>query len=203
MADTVYLIDFDGTLVDVWQRYYVAYTRAAKVDISFHDYVSVKRDLEQDTLVAEKFGTILRKEYVEDKKCLLESGELLAMDTLLLNDGEIAKLLLRGDVYIFTKRRDKQLFLLQLEKLGLSGFRDGAIVVDGSLYGSKLDYLKSNFTTENVVVVGDSEDDAQCSLLPNVKVYLVATGLRNPNNVKNHEKCRIVNSLSDVRELFD
>ena len=52
--------DFDGTIVDVWQRYYQVFLAAGGVSgLGSKEYIAAKRRLGKDDLVAAALGVLL------------------------------------------------------------------------------------------------------------------------------------------------
>ena len=67
---------------------------------------------------------------------------------------------------------------------------------------TKTQYLRENHPDEAVYLVGDAEAEAQASQLDNVRVYLVRTGLRNPETLPGAQKCVIIDRVSDFMNAF-
>ena len=59
--------DFDGTIVDVWQRYYQVFLAAGGVSgLGSKEYIAAKRRLGKDDLVAAALGVLLPSTYYGD-----------------------------------------------------------------------------------------------------------------------------------------
>lgn len=72
--------DFDGTLADVWLRFYRIFTDASGIDgIAFEDYVRTKKQHPRDGDVAACFGAALPEDYWSKKRSMLEDPAYLAL----------------------------------------------------------------------------------------------------------------------------
>ena len=134
------IFDWDGTLIDLWPRYYAVFRDiTGQSNISFQEYKCVKQKLLKDSLVAEHFMIKLPENYFELKKIMLEEKEYLLLDKLFFNQEEL-KILLnwkdvgkqnggydeensrnghREDCIILSKRRNIPNFYWQINNLGL------------------------------------------------------------------------------------
>ena len=74
-------IDFDGTLVDLWPRYYHVFCSLLNIEwVKIDEYKRAKQKLGKDELVAQYFGKQLGKTYFEEKSIALEEKEFLKYD---------------------------------------------------------------------------------------------------------------------------
>ena len=81
--------DFDGTIADLWPRYYQVFLAASGISgVSQWDYVEAKRSLVSDGEVARHFEKTLPEGYFQKKRMLLEAETYLRLDTLLVSRSE-------------------------------------------------------------------------------------------------------------------
>lgn len=195
--------DFDGTLVDVWQRYYRIFKDASRIPgMTFDDYVRVKKEFPQDGEVALHFGGVLPRDYREKKRRFLEDPKYLAYDSLLVPKEYICEFFENHNCRILTSRRSPEAFFDQLQALGLEQLREKCVVLNPDEKKTKTQYLRESHPDETVYLVGDAEAEAQASQLDNVRVYLVRTGLRNPETLPGAQKCVIIDHVSDFMNAF-
>ena len=167
------LIDFDGTLLDPWQRFYSVFCKLLGINnLTISEYKGIKKELKKDGLLAEKLGKSLPKSYFEDKAEMLESKELLKLDKLYFGLKE-TKNLFQNDTFLFTKRRNPQNLKWQLRRLGL----DIPVIVVKD--GSKFDWINENITDKKVTVIGDSVQDLKTAEINGVNAVMVGYGLGN------------------------
>lgn len=175
--------DFDGTLVDVWERYYRIFVAAGGLSAVEHDaYIHSKRELVKDDLVADRLHCTLAPAYYTEKKRLLERADFLKLDTLLIGVDELLEFFARYPSRILTVRRNPAAFYEQLENLGLSSIAEKSIVLHPEHRIGKVDYITAHYGTEKNVIVGDAASEYEASALANTQVVLVRTGLRDPED---------------------
>ena len=81
-----YYFDFDGTLVDVWHRFYHVFIDAGKIsNVQFNEYKKAKLLFGKDEIVALHFNQELDKNYYFEKRKKLEDFDYLKMDNLLID----------------------------------------------------------------------------------------------------------------------
>ena len=70
--------DFDGTVVDIWNRYYRVFLTASKLSgFTQASYMEAKRSLVLDERVAHFFGGELPSDYFSTKRAILEDRAFL------------------------------------------------------------------------------------------------------------------------------
>lgn len=163
------IFDFDGTLIDPWPRYYAVFCSLAGADIQMKDYVEIKKSLLRDEMVAKYFGVRLPDGYFEMKPVLLEDREFLLLDKPFFSNAELKKLL-RGNTLILSKRKNRDNFKWELDKLGIECRFE---VVQT---GSKEDWVSHNISGP-VVMIGDSVEDLKVGNLKQAEVYMVGYGI--------------------------
>ena len=195
--------DFDGTLADVWQRYYHVFRDASGITgMSLEEYIRVKREFPQDSDVARMFGGTLPEEYKAEKRSRLEDPTYLAYDQLIVPAEQICAFFREHDCRILTNRRSAEMFRGQLISLGLEELISKAVVLNPNEKIKKVQYLQMTHPNESIVLVGDAEAEAQVSVLKQAEVYLVRTGLRDPQSLPDAEKCRIIDNVEVFMKSF-
>lgn len=189
--------DFDGTVVNVWPRYYRVFLAASELTgISQYDYIEAKRALISDEKVARHFGKDIPSQYFARKRALLECDGYLRLDTLLVSATELNAFFSRFECRLLTQRRRFQAFFEELKDLGLGCLSNQAIVLNPDQGISKKMFLKKNFPQSNHIVVGDSESEWEAAALRNIHTVLVETGLRRPGDFPLSTRHTVVPSIS-------
>ena len=175
--------DFDGTLVDVWERYYRVFVTAGGLSAVERDaYIYSKRELGKDDLVADCLHCTLAPTYYTEKKHLLERADFLKLDTLLVSVDVLLDFFAQYPCRILTVRRDPDAFYEQLENLGLSSIAEKSIALQPEHRIGKVDYIAAHYGMEKNIIVGDAASEYEVSALENTQVVLVKTGLCNPTD---------------------
>lgn len=165
------VLDFDGTIIDLWPRYWAVFSDILGIDIQLKDYVRNKRIYKKDSLVANQFGKKLPNDYFERKREMLEDLSYLSMDKMLVDLNCINKVL-ETDGCILTKRRNESNFRQQLNHLGIKG---KAYVVDKM---SKKAWIESSFNASDpIIIIGDSMEELEAAKLLNVRAIMVGYGI--------------------------
>ena len=192
--------DFDGTIANVWRRYYEVFVNAGKVSgIAYAEYVDVKRALCKDDLVAGHFQVSLAADYYAVKKTLLEDPAYLRLDTLLVDGAKLIEFFSSNPCRILTNRRKPSAFYGQLENLGLSELVGKSIVLQPEDHISKRDYIAAHFGGEKNTVIGDAASEYEAAQLEDTQVMLVRTGLRDP---KDFSPCGNVHMIEDAAQFI-
>lgn len=191
-------IDFDGTIVDVWERYHRVFMEASGIfDIPLAEYIQVKKKEQSDVRVAEYFSSKLPSRYWKKKRELLESPEYLRMDTLLLSAEELLSFFSSHSCRILTARRNPRNLYKQLDWLGLSELKSKSIILDPDGAIQKQDYILQYSGGKDNWMIGDSRAEAAAAEIPGTQVALVKTGLQLAESLNTSGSCEIVDSLSE------
>lgn len=188
--------DFDGTIVDVWQRYYHAFLLASGIqDLSFSAYCTLKKQFPRDGDLALSIGKNLVDGYWIKKKELLEAPELLRLDTLLLSAEDLLCFFKRYPCRILTYRRNAHQFHAQLTDLGLGALTEQSIVLNPDLPLTKCQLIHEA-SDRPCWLIGDAQSEADVSIRSDCKVALVRTGLRVPETLDKAGNCLIIEDIS-------
>ena len=187
---TQIFFDFDGTIVNVWMRYYKIFCDFYKIDLDFELYKKEKKLLQDDYFLAKKFSdTDKYYDYINYKRNNLENWDYLKLDSVILKNKDIEK------YNILTYRYNPNNLYSQMDYLELKVNINNVIVLNPKNI-TKKDYLSSY---SDVIIVGDSESEYDCAENKQTDVFLVKTGLRNIENYKSKDNVHI---LEDINQFF-
>ena len=172
------ILDFDGTLVDLWPRYYAVFRDLTGYNnLKPKKYKLVKQLLVTDDKVADYLGISLQDDYFEQKRELLENDKYLALDKLFFTERELA-LLTSLNPIILTSRHNIDNFYKQLSVLGI---KCPAYATNNK---SKKNWILENFPSQQGIIIGDSITDLEVATLPNMKAWMVGYGLQTRKSFK-------------------
>jgi FMN phosphatase YigB (HAD superfamily) len=201
------IIDFDGTLVDVWNRYYQVFlcvTQLSEKDIPLSYFKQLKQKYLQDAIISNKYGVLYTQEMRNTKRVLLEEREFLSLDTPLINESNLEWVMARNDTLLLTIRRNPENLEKQMESLGWGKLLPKVHVLPAGDVDIKYKYAKTLVTDGSTIhCIGDSESDFAIGKLDHAKVYTVSTGLRRigRNNSGNFIIVKNVNvALDNIRK---
>lgn len=192
--------DLDGTLIDVWNRYYTVLKKYTALNHSNIDFLKLpikyfkeqKRTGRKESDIIQEIFTIKIDvdSFVQYKRFMLETLELLALDTVIDIPREQFNILrkLGYSIKIISQRRNKKNTLIQLENLNLKNIVDDIIIVYPKKENAKLKSLE-NIATERDIIIGDSSLDMECAKQLGMKGYFVDTGLSRATESHNCIKC--------------
>ena len=166
------LIDFDGTIVDLWRRYHAVFCTLTNARIDLQTYKKAKQTHKRDEDLAQYLGLTLPEDYFPRKAVLLEAPAYLALDQLLVDPEQLLRFMERHDARILTARRQPAHFLWELERLGLSSLCSSAVCVSGP----KAKWVERNVKGEGVII-GDDVKDLQAAATAKLHAVMVLTGL--------------------------
>ncbi len=202
---TVYF-DFDGTLVDVWKRYYKVLKsylslKGYECGGTIEEYKREKLRLKKDHLVAETLwnARIDIDDYLNYKRDMLETDEFLRLDCPVGDFKEIAlELRNRGyGIVLLSLRRKPKMLYKELKRLGYIECFDEIAVIDPE-NGKKAEWLFKR-VRKGDVLVGDSLGDIQTDI-SGVNAFFVKTGLNLFDEVFLREKGII--TIKDYTEIL-
>lgn len=185
-------VDFDGTIVDVWARYFAVFRDYFKLpEDVYNKYRELKYLYPSDReLVSHLFhlNTVETEVYLQFKHNWLEEIEYLRLDTLIPDSQALKTFFQKNDARVLTIRKNKATFMKQLDWMGIGFLQEWAIVLESSGISAKCDWLRKHANEEPFIMIGDSEVDMQAGEISTCKAYFVKTGLRDvrylPNGIK-------------------
>lgn len=163
-------IDLDGTLVDLWPRYYQVFcTLLHAGNVTLEQYKKSKQQYIKDEKVAKSLGYKLPKGYFFEKAQLLEEKKYLALDHLLMTKEEIKNIFGNKKTILLTKRRFPEHLEWQLNQWGLH-------IPTVTVSDTKLQWLQEH-CSEKSIIVGDSLMDLEAGKLDIIFPLMVGYGL--------------------------
>lgn len=199
-----YFVDFDGTIVDVWARYFEVFCACAMVpseSVDFQEYRRCKLRLHRDRQVAAALGIRCSDDesnWTVRKRKLLESDDMLALDQLLAEPDALLAWFGERNARILTKRRDPIMFNRQLKALGLNSLSDDAVVLNPDTSAGKMEWILEH-ESGPVTMIGDSPEDMRVFRRPRSRALFVDTGLWTWNDICSRGlDCENVQSLANL-----
>jgi Predicted phosphatases len=186
----VIYIDLDGTLLDVWPRYYAVMNkfleRHGLFALSLNEYKRQKLQWIRDEAILRHAafgypdgGKGLLPIYRCWKQEALESATMLWLDQPIGRLNEFAAYV--GPSYrlhLISIRRDPKLAMRQLRRLNLIAPFERIDFVSPSQTGNPKWEAIRNRTCSQDIMIGDSEIDLACGSMLGLRTFHVRTGLR-------------------------
>ena len=196
------IVDFDGTIVDVWNRFYAVFcqlTQGRAVDIA--TYKEMKSALLDDGAIAQELHLEMADGYWEKKRSLLEDHEYLLLDKLLVDPEYLIEWFRAHDALILTMRRNRDNLMWEMRKLGLDAIVDKAVVVDPDSGMTKQEWVeKEGFGSCVEAVIGDSAQDMTIQGVKHARYLHVSTGLQGCEKIKRVRPSLVV--CSDIQNAL-
>ena len=203
MKKIKYIIDFDGTIVDVWERYYKIFIDFFNLKLSLEEYIKLKRKYSNDQELIEnlKLNNFDINEYFGFKKKNLEKPEYLKKDKLIVRKEKLNEIKNREDICIMTIRRNKEELFEQLKFLNLYELKEKFFVLKPKNVETKKNFILENkeIFADFIFSVGDAETDLEIGTLDFAKNFFVETGLK---EIKNIEKKYSYISLKSINDFY-
>lgn len=201
------IFDLDGTLLDVWERYYLVFNKWWKFNnLEIKTFIKLKRELEGDYDIVRYLNGYVSsdeyRKYVEFKRNNIENPSFLTFDKELMNLNKLKNLPDR--YFILTIRYNKEILHEEFKRRHLDGILSNLVILNPSDKLAKYRWVSENVGNEQeIIVVGDSETDLLIGMLDNVKVNLVRTGLRDPDKLIKKYKTQIKNNVCVFDNIED
>lgn len=185
-------IDLDGTLLDVFDRYYgifIEYARNIGVSISKEEYIQFRHHgLSENEMLRRCYGKEINvlswKQYKRER---LEKREWLLKDFVIGNPQIIRECTV--PCTLITQRRNKTEAFYQIDRLKLTELFEQVVVLEPLQQGnSKLEYL-SRRVTKGDAIIGDSKIELECARKLGITGYFVKSGLFGIDIVENETIC--------------
>lgn len=194
-------IDIDGTILDITKRYYYVFCDCL-VDgkLSFECYKNLKMRYVKDSEIARLAEVRLRNDYFDVKKEMLESEKYLVYDTPIISPTDLKTFTEKHCVYALSKRRYADRLKNQLKKLGFDFLLNSLTVLDWGKEVKK-QWIEKNVGDEEIILIGDGEEEVCAAQLNNVKLVLVKSGLYVPKACV--DSVQVVNDISQALSLID
>jgi phosphoglycolate phosphatase len=204
------VFDLDGTLLNVWKRYYYVFNTWWKLEnLDIEQFVKLKRKLVDDERIIKNFIPNVEEKAIISYKNY--KAEALERPDFLQLDQEIFDLKLLKDVgnfRILTVRRNPENLFNDLRKRGFDFLIDYTVVLRPSDKLVKYRWIVDNFSAislknEPLLIVGDSETDLLTAKMSQVNVFLVNTGLRDPYALLSEYKDEILSNVKIIESAKD
>lgn len=206
----VVLVDLDGPVLDVRQRYFAAYREACEgMPVRLADSASFwsakRRRMANADLLQLPPGEPLLREYEQRWRRCIERDDLLELDCLQPRAREsLHRLRLIPRRVLVTMRTNDPGVRATLRRLEvLECFTDVAVVPHAA--GSKLQAFRQYGSTEapqQTVVIGDSEVDVEPARSLGFHTLAVACGIRTPELLESAGAHTIVPDLAAAVEIL-
>lgn len=205
-TNTIY-IDFDGTIVDVYERYFGVLqsfiNKTSPGQMHFNSFIKLKRSGLKDHEIANKLTVINDfniEKYVKYKTSHIESLNWLSKDKLIGNFEQFISKChdMNYSVSLLTQRRNPINLYIQLEKLNIYHFFDNIHVVTPKVGRNvKYELLKENIQFNSpTIIIGDSNEEIKAGNILGLRTFYVRTGLHDSKWISN--PTTILNSYEDV-----
>lgn len=178
-------LDFDGTVVDVWNRYFkvlddfLGRNGFSRIDIEAYKSRKKRRMLDHEIVKELTKQELNVEKYVEFKREALEAKEYLRLDSLIGKPPDYVGVFHQAGflVEILSQRRNKENFLGQIESLKLASVFDAYIVVEPCAgKNAKYQYLCDK-ACKGDVMIGDSIQEKECAGKCGISFLFVDSGL--------------------------
>ncbi|MED4959711.1 HAD hydrolase-like protein, partial [Paenibacillus macerans] len=194
-------IDLDGTLLDVWPRYYTCMSSFFESQslpfVTFQQYKRQKRELVRDDVIIRRLirnnpaaAEELISKYKLWKKDKLESESLLKLDQPI---GQLrffaAQLKPNYQLYLISVRSKHEPAVRQLQRLNMvAPFKRINLVSPSSCINPKWQIIR-HLATPADLLIGDSETDLECGFMLGLRTFHVDTGLRSYEYANRYANC--------------
>lgn len=206
----IVILDLDGTVLDVTERWYRVHTDLAEEygyePLPREQYIGAKRQrcpeeeiMSGTTIVPERLS-----EYVAQRTDLLESADYLALDSPREGMLEMVEELSREfPVFLVTKRRNNALCMSQLVKLGIAHHLSDVIITGNRTKLESIKELRIANTDRRFAVIGDSEDDIRLAHAIGAPAVVLTGGVRSERFLRDHAPDFLVSSAAEARAAVE
>ena len=203
-------IDFDGTLVDVSDRWYQLHLDLSKIynfkPINKEQYLLLKRSGESESTIILKTNIPKNSinDYLEERTKRIELKKYLKQDTLKYGSLDLLKKMSeKFNIVLVTKRKDKKACLDEIKRLEIEEYFF-KILISGSFSKEQIiidEYREDEY--KGFWMVGDTNDDCDVARKLEMKSILVCDGVRDKIFL---EKCNpdfLADKLINVKKILN
>lgn len=205
-TNTIY-IDFDGTIVDVYERYFGVLqsfiNKTSPGQMHFNSFIKLKKSGLKDHEVANKLTGINDfniEKYVKYKTSHIESLNWLSKDKLIGNFEQFVSKCHDMDynISLLTQRRNPTNLQIQLEKFNIHNlFKDIIVVTPKDGQNVKYEYLREIVHSKSgAIIIGDSNEEINAGNILGLRTFHVQTGLYDSSGIS--ENTYFLNRYDDV-----
>jgi len=209
----ILIVDLDGTLLDVWEKFYYCHVKAceaiAAVPGEREFYKGIVRDggrsfdvAYRSTYWVRKLGRRDRRKYYRRFVEVVESPEALRHDTLI--EGTEAFLRQANPVYLATLRRSSAMLISQLMHLDIQEYFAGIQNAEKAkvkiTWKDKARLVQKHWLDKDdreIWLIGDDEKDVLAAQHLGIKSCIVNTGVRSADYLKQYKPNRVIDSIGD------
>lgn len=213
------IFDFDGTLLDVSERYYAVFCECCAAlnisPLSKSDYLNLKRRGIKDAEILVKEYSLSSEKIIQFKQhrnSILEENRYLDMDVL---HAAVRPLLAelqqkKYELVLLSLRDNIDNGINQLKKLGIWGYFSKAIFTGPvpavqQHADRKYHRLLEHFSPEDILenyYVGDTATDIETSHKLGTKMIVVAWGLEEAKKVDASKISSMVENVAELRKIL-
>jgi len=209
--DMAIFFDFDGTLVNVADRFYAVYQTVCQMlslsALPKADYWQCRqRRLTTREILALTRGETAYDAFIAERSRLIEDPEYLRLNTL--RDGAIdilRYLTNRCEVHLVSLRNSRTNLLWELEILGIRNYFTS--VSTASAFGTFEDkarlLLAANAQPQRDLIVGDTEIDIQAGQRQGLRTCAVLNGMRTETALRRLRPDYLISDLSELILIVD
>lgn len=208
----VIFLDFDGTIVDISNRHYETYSRCTGLlggtPINKAHYWTLKRsDTDWQTILPlSKLSVDVEGEFLEHFISLIESAEMLALDTLFKDSLNVLQSLSKShELHLISLRRSHQNLLHQINDLGIksifTGIHSGHSETKDGVLLKKAGIMRTVTGYTDSAIIGDTEADVAAAHQLDIMSLAVTTGIRNREYLSALKPSYVVDSLTAAESI--
>lgn len=196
--------DFDGTLISIEKRDYTVYCQILRKYnlkiLDFETYWSLRREKEPIINILKinnQFENDFLDVFIKERIKLIESKELLALDTLFSYSINILqKVQCNYNCYLVTSRNMKKETIEQIEQLDLNKYFSKVIITEQN----KLEGYRQ--VPNLILIVGDTENDIIPANILGIKSFAVTSGIRSSKFLTNLSPTYLSDTLFDILKII-
>ncbi len=189
--------DFDGTLVDVMKRDYVAYCVASKSNnVDYREYVQRRR--RRDPITHLLPSDVILHDFLKKREEIIESIDLLSLDEIFPDSIQFLDKASENKCHIVSARRSEKNLIEQCVRLGIEKYFSSISAVENP--AKKSEIIKDIAGHEPRVMFGDTEHDILAARLSSSTAVSVTTGIRDFETLKRENPDFLVERLGDLLE---
>lgn len=195
----VLIIDLDGTLLDVRERWYKIHQYLAKrLRLEIYpkkQYLDLKRQaIDETTFIKSK---ISKEDYGKLRSQLIERSDFLKSDKLKLGvKGTLAALSRKNVLILLTRRRYVVSCKKQLASFGINKFFSRIIIAERK--EEEINLLVKEWGKNNIMIIGDTEAELLAAKKFGLKCILVADGARSKEFLKGMRGGQIIDRITQL-----
>lgn len=200
------LIDFDGTIVDVWSRYHAVFCAASGCSehlLSRSMYRGFRLSGKTDIDIIKTINIVCNvNEFRRRKHSMLENPEMLSKDSLIICKERLLGWFAQDDCYILTVRRNPSVLFQQMSELGIGLLRPRTVIINPDSGTTKEQWAKQlPRRSDEILAIGDSCSDMEIGRLDNARAVHVQTGLFSWDYV--HKQCPWAYQITSLQDYVD